>query len=250
MSNGLWQKAADALTSRALLEKQGGEVSIERCTLRAGTVWQVPTFPMDDRAQVFFFLNDAGYIVTDSKAWNIAAQSMFVPNFDREGVVIKAVGRDLEMFRFQFDMTPYDVDLYLWYHMILPRYVGYEQAFSYLEEHTGLAGSAVRTSNLIVETAFGRWFFGMNYGTGGPEFVGEHMHPEFDQWVCVLPGADFTYVIDGQERRMRENDVALIKMGTKHQILPTDEGKIRYLWLKCATNGWSKGRDGDIGSEP
>lgn len=250
MSNLLWQRSADGLTCQPLIEKKDGEVSLERCTLRAGTVWQVPTYEMNDRTQIFFFLNASGYVVTDSKAWNIEDNSMFVPNFAKEAVLIKAVGRDLEFLHFECNMTQYDVDLYIWYHMILPRYVRYDKAFSYVESYTGLAGSGIRTSNLVVETAFGRWFFGMNYGTGGAEFVGEHDHPEFDQWVCALPGADFTYRIDGKERQMKENDVVFIPMGTKHEIPPADEGKVRYLWLKCATKGWTKGRDDDIGSEP
>lgn len=246
----VWKRAEDALARVPLFRQEGGEVLIERCTLKAGALWQMDTYAMNDRAQIFFFLNESGYVVTDSKAWNIGANSMFVPNFDRENAAVKAVGRDLEMLRFACNMTEYDARLYVWYHMILPRYIGYDKAFSYVESFTGLAGSAVRTANLIVETAFGRWSFGMDYGVGGKEFASEHVLPEFDQWVCALPGADFVYVVDGKRIPMKENDTLFIRMGSRQEILPADEGKVRYLWVKCATNGWSDGRDGDIGSEP
>ena len=250
MSNIVWKKSPDALACTTLLERGEGEVAIERYSLQKGAVWKIPTYSMRDQAQIFFFLQAGGYIVTDSKGWNIEANSMFIPDFDKEEVLIKATGQNLELIRFTFNMSPYDVDLYIWYHMILPRYVTYDRAFSYVEEHTGLAGSGICTSNLVVETAFGRWAFGMDYGTGGQEFVCEHSYPEFDQWMCALPGARFICSVNGATRQMQENDVLFVPMGAKQEIPPADTGKIRYLWLRCATKGWSKGRDGDIGSEP
>jgi len=247
MSYSTWEKTSGGLSCERIFFDS--EVEIFKGVLSENTMWRPDIFEIDDRVQMFLFLNESGYIVTDSKAWNIEDGSFFVPNFKKEEVFIKATDKPLKFVLFRGHMNEYDVRTYTTYHMMLPRFIRYDKAFSYIEDHSGLAGSAIRTANLVVETAFGRWFCGLNYGTGGDEFMGEHVHPEYDQWTYALPETDFIYHIGNETRVMKSGDIVKIPMGTPHSIERTDEGKIKYLWFKCATNGFTIGRDGDMASE-
>ena len=242
------QEFQNGLSRQVLLAESNKDVKIYRCILEAGCRLDPELFALDDRLQMFFFIQPTGYVATKNKAWNITEQAAFVPNFNKEVFWFEAGESDLEFIHICGQMNEWDVENYIDYHIITPRFKKVSEGMSYREYHSGNAGSGIESRFLVEDTACGRWNLGIQSGIG-PDFVGNHSHDELDQWTYVLPGSEFSYFVDGQKFSAKEGDLIYIPKGMVHSIQAEIGKGIHYLWLKLATDGFSIGRDGYPGSE-
>ena len=234
---------------KELVPESHPEFKMWECILRAGSHWEPELFPLSDRMQMFYFLNTTGYAATAKKAWMISEDSLFIPNYDKEDFWLEAGENDLRFVWFQGKMNDYDQKEFIDYHIILPTLKTKEKSFSFTEYYTGGAGSSIISRRLVLDTAFGRWFVGIDEGEGVQAFVSSHVLPHFHQWNYPLPGSDILYTLDGKEYRAAEGDAYYIPKAAESSAKPVNGGKIRYLWIKFASDGFPVGRDGYPGSE-
>ncbi len=239
----------EGLTRRELTPGSHPEFVWYECTLKAGHRYEPQLFGLTDRMQMFFFLNPTGYAATKNRAWNIEEPCIFIPNFDKESFWIEAGKEDLKFVHWIGVMNAYDQKEYIDYHIILPNMRKRSEGFRFTEYYTGGAGSSIESRRLVLDTAFGRWFAGINDGEGESAFVKEHCEDNFQQWNYVLPESDFTYTIDGSEYNAGNGDAFFVPKGTPFGAKAAPGKGIHYIWIKFASEGFPVGRDGYPGSE-
>ena len=239
----------EGLIRKELAEGTHPDLTLYECTLKAGCRYTPELFGLDDRMQMFFFVNATGYVATKKKAWNIEEQGIFIPNYKKDEFWIEAGEDDLIFVHIVGVMNAYDEKEFIDYHIILPNMRGKSQCFRFTESHTGNSGSTIESRRLVLDTAFGRWFVGMNDGVGAEAFVGDHSHEHLQQWNYVLPESDFKYTVNGVEKEAKAGDAYFIPKGILHSAKAEDGKGIHYLWIKFASEGFPVGRDGYPGSE-
>ena len=238
----------NSLSRKELVPGSHSEFRMYECTLKAGSRYEPELYPLADRMQMFFFLNETGYVATGKRAWNITAESLFVPNYDKEAFWIEAGEKDLKFVHFTGVMNDYDQKEYIDYHIIVPNMRPKDKAFRFTEYFTGGMGSTIENRRLVLDTAFGRWFVGIADGEGEDAFVGEHINDNFQQWNYLLPGTDMEYSIDGEQKHGIAGEAVFIPKGKAYSAKPKNGG-IHYLWIKFASEGFPVGKDGYPGSE-
>lgn len=233
---------ASGLSRQPLMPEANEEAKLFECTLKAGCVWEPPLFPFRKKIQMFFFTNQTGFVRTETQSWNIE-QGVFVPDYDRETVVLHAGAQDLHFLHIVGDLNDYDRETMANWCIKLPRFRNFDQCVQYTEGFTGDAGSNV-TSRLLVEgRACGRWSMGWNEGMG-PTFIGEHVHKHLVQWYYVLPDGSFTYIAGGDEQDLGPGSLSYTEANTPHGSRSAEGKRINYIWLELATNGYPVGPDG------
>lgn len=242
-------KKIKGLTRREIAAGTHPELELYECTLEAGCKFEPELYGLEEKMQMFFFVNATGYVATKNRAWNIEEQGIFIPNYKKESFWIEAGENNLTFVHIVGVMNAYDEKEFIDYHIVLPNMRGRSQCFQFTEYYTGKAGSTIESRRLVLDTAFGRWFVGMDDGEGEEAFVGEHVNEHLQQWNYVLPGSHFRYMVDGKEDEAKAGDVIYIPKGVRSSARPIGDGGIHYLWLKFASEGFLVGRDGYPGSE-
>lgn len=237
------------LSRRELAAGTHPDLKLYECTLKAGCRYEPELLGLDDRMQMFFFVNATGYVATKKKAWNIEEQGIFVPNYKKEAFWIEAGEEDLKFVHIVGVMNAYDEKEFIDYHIILPNMRGKSKSFKYTEYFTGKAGSTIETRRLVLDTAFGRWFVGLADGKGESAFVGEHVQEHLQQWNYVLPESKFKYTVNDVEKDAEVGEAFFIPKGSSYSAKPEKDGEIHYLWIKFASEGFPVGKDGYPGSE-
>lgn len=239
----------NSLRREVLVPGSHTEFTMEKCTLKAGSRWEPERFPLSDRMQMFFFLNETGYAATQNQAWMIRQYSLFTPNYDKEAFWIEAGKQDLSFIRFTGVMNAYDQKEYIDYHIIVPCLREKAGAFAFTEYYTGGMGSTLVSRRLVLDTAFGRWFVGLVDGDGEDAFIGEHSLEHLHQWYYLLPGTEICYTVDGAEYAGHTGDAFHVPKGAAFSARPVNGGGLHALWIKFASEGFPVGRDGYPGSE-
>ena len=121
---------------------------------------------------------------------------MFVPDFDKEQFTFHCAAdakECMEIVHFVTELNDYDKTCLKEAHLTLPRFRGVSQAWHYKEDFTG---ADIQQMMMIEHRNLGRLSMGANFGTG-PNYIGQHIHNELEQWYIMLPGASFTYTAEG-----------------------------------------------------
>ncbi len=239
----------EGLIRRELSAGTHPEIALYECTLKAGCRYEPELLDLEDRMQMFFFVNTTGYVATKNRAWNIEEQGIFIPNYKKEAFWIEAGAEELKFIHVIGVMNAYDQKEYIDYHIVLPTMRGKSQSFKFTEYYTGKLGSTLESRRLVLDTAFGRWFVGMNDGEGQNAFVGKNTQAHLQQWYYVLPNSHFKYTIDDIESEARSGDIIFVPKGASFSARPVDDGGIHCFWVKFASDGFPVGRDGYPGSE-
>lgn len=233
----------NGLSRQPMLPEANAEAKIFDCVLKAGHTWQPPLYSRNEKLQIFFFKQGAGYLTTQTQCWQIDRQCIFVPDFAAQAVTITAGEEDLCFYHITARLNDYDRATMDNFCIKLPRFRTYDDCVEYTEGFTGDAGSNIRSHLLIEGRACGRWSMGWNDGVG-PNFIGQHIHPFLEQWYIVLPDGSFTYLADGQEVPLGPGDMSYTHENTYHGSSSQPGQKINYIWLELATNGYPLGPDG------
>lgn len=232
----------NGLSHEPMMADANPEARLYECVLRAGATWEPELFGFREKIQMFFFTGGDGYIEAEAQVWNIE-QGVFVPDYDRERIVIRAGDEDVHFLHIIGDLNDYDRKTMARWCIKLPRFRNFEQCVQYTEGFTGDAGSNVTSRLLIEGRAFGRWSMGWNHGEG-PTFIGEHIHKHLVQWYYVLPDGFFTYIAGGKKEDMEPGSLSYTEANTYHGSMSPVGKRINYIWLELATNGYPEGPDG------
>lgn len=236
-SADLEKNFVNGLSRSELLPDTFDEVKIYKCALKAGEVFDVKLYSQTDKMQLFFFLNAGGYIALPKQAFNITGKAVFVPNFDKEKVEFHAGNEDLEFLHFIGEISEYDKMRLGNIHIVLPRFRLLDDAWEYTEGFTGDAGSNVKSHMVIEHRFLGRYSMGWNCGKG-PTFIGEHKHPDLEQWYYIFQGSEFTYFAGDEEIRVEGGDITHIGMDVPHGSKANEDQYLNYIWFELATDGY------------
>lgn len=207
------------------------DVDLNLCTLQEGHQRSFPVYSRMDKMQIFVFTAGCGMVQSGSQLFAIDEQSVFIPDFDREELVITAGDADLEMIHIVGPMNDTDRRQMDHCQYVLPRFVRFSEAIQYTERFTQESGAKVKQHSIIAGRHLGRYTMGWVIGQG-PDFVGQHTHPSLEQWYFMLQGADFTYDAGNTQIDVKEGDVSFTPHGTSHGSTCREDGFINYLWFE------------------
>ena len=178
-----------------------------------------------------------GYIVTPRRVFNITEVSVFVPDFDKESVTFHCAAdakETMEIVHFVTELNDYDKTCLKEAHMSLPRFRGVSGAWHYKEDFTG---ADIQQMMLLEHRNLGRLSMGANFGTG-PNYIGQHIHNELEQWYIMLPGASFTYTAENEKIHVQGGDITYTPHGSHHGSECADGEKFAYVWFELCENGY------------
>lgn len=225
------QEFQDGLSRQLILKDTCPGIEIHRCTLQAGRTWEPELFAREERMQIFFFTTATGYVETTAEAYSLTDKAVFVPDFDRDRIVIHAGAQDLNFYHITGPMTEVDHRQMKKCQTVLPRFRRLCDSWEYTERFTQESGSRVKSHSVIEGRRLGRYTMGWNIGAG-PTFIGEHTHPTLEQWYFMLDGSDFTYLAGGEEIPVGAGDVTYTPTKTPHGSKSTEEQYINYAWFE------------------
>ena len=118
--------------------------------------------------------------------------------------------------------------------MSLPRFRGVSGAWHYKEDFTG---ADIQQMMMLEHRNLGRLSMGANFGTG-PNYIGQHIHNELEQWYIMLPGASFTYTAENEKIHVQGGDITYTPHGSHHGSECADGEKFAYVWFELCENGY------------
>ncbi|NLC40764.1 MAG: cupin domain-containing protein [Clostridiaceae bacterium] len=213
------------------------DAAFERVSLQAGAEWTPEIYKLTENNQVFLFTSGKGYIRTPRQAYIINEVSVFVPEFDVEQFSIKCAldsKETLEILHIVTEVNDYDKTTLVESRMALPRFRGVSEAWQYTEDFTG---SDIVQKMMLEHRNLGRLSMGANFGSG-PNYIGQHIHNELQQWYIVLPGASFTYTAGDETVHLQAGDVTYTRSGFSHGSECAEGEKFAYIWFELCTDGY------------
>ena len=178
-----------------------------------------------------------GYIVTPRRVFNITEVSVFVPDFDKEQFTFHCAAdakECMEIVHFVTELNDYDKTCLKEAHLTLPRFRGVSQAWHYKEDFTG---TDIQQMMMIEHRNLGRLSMGANFGTG-PNYIGQHIHNELEQWYIMLPGASFTYTAEDEKIHVEGGDITFTPHGSHHGSECAEGERFAYVWFELCENGY------------
>ena len=218
-------------SSHRILEDTCPDVSLYLCTLEAGMSKEFSVYSREKNMQIFAFTEGNGMIRWGTKIFVIDEQSVFIPDFDNNNLVITAGETDLHFIHILGSMNDTDRRQMERCQYVLPRFVRFSESIQYTERFTQESGAKVKQHSIIAGRHLGRYTMGWVIGKG-PDFVGQHVHPSLEQWYFMLQGADFTYDAGERQIEVKEGDVSFTPHGTSHGSTCSEDGFINYLWFE------------------
>ncbi|MGN0658988.1 MAG: cupin domain-containing protein [Emergencia sp.] len=222
---------ADGYAETEILAGTCPGIRICKCRLQAGKEKVLEVFGEDDRMQLIFFTSRSGIVKSGNRIFAVDDQAVFIPDFDRERVVLTADDEEMQFIRITGPMTEIDHRQMKNCQYVLPRFVRLRESIEYTERFTQESGSKVVSHSIVAGRHLGRYTMGWNIGAG-PDFIGQHTHPTLEQWYFMIDGSDFTYTAGGREIPVREGDVSFTPHGTSHGSQCSEDGFINYVWFE------------------
>ncbi len=162
---------------------------------------------------------------------------MFVPDFDKEQFTFHCAAdakECMEIVHFVTELNDYDKTCLKEAHLTLPRFRGVSQAWHYKEDFTG---ADIQQMMMIEHRNLGRLSMGANFGTG-PNYIGQHIHNELEQWYIMLPGASFTYTAEDEKIHVEGGDITFTPHGSHHGSECAEGERFAYVWFELCENGY------------
>ena len=213
------------------------EINMYRGTLQVGALWQPQVYAYEEKMQIFLFIGGNGYVTTNTEAYRIDDRAVFVPNFNKDEISIKAGTKDLEFIHIVGEMAKWDQARMKIDHIVLPRFRLLKDSWQYTEGFTGDAGSNIKSHMVLEHEYLGRYSMGWNCGEG-PTFIGTHRHEDLLQWYLNMPGSSFRYHAGEEEVDMEGGDISFTEIGAPHGSEAPEGQFIDYVWFELAINGY------------
>ena len=220
-----------------VLEGEFDQAHFAHCALQPGCSITPDVYSVTEHNQLFIFTKGKGYVTTPRQAWNIVEPGVFVPEFDTEHFTITCSAdskQPLEYLHIITELSDYDKTCLKESHLTLPRFRGVSQAWHYKEDFTG---ADIQQMMLIEHRNLGRLSMGANFGTG-PNYIGQHIHNELEQWYIMLPGASFTYTAEDEKIHVQGGDITFTPHGSHHGSECAEGEKFAYVWFELCENGY------------
>ena len=169
--------------------------------------------------------------------YSITEVSVFVPDFDKEQFTFHCAAdakECMEIVHFVTELNDYDKTCLKEAHLTLPRFRGVSQAWHYKEDFTG---ADIQQMMMIEHRNLGRLSMGANFGTG-PNYIGQHIHNELEQWYIMLPGASFTYTAEDEKIHVEGGDITFTPHGSHHGSECAEGERFAYVWFELCENGY------------
>ena len=224
---------AQGLARQGVLTGEYRDVELYKCTLAPGAKWEPELYNPQEEVQIILFTEGTGYVATPHQAFNIDEVAVFVPRFDEEKFFVQADG-ELNFLQIVAAMSDYDRENMADSHISLPRFRPVSQAWTYEEN---FKTRDIKSYTLIEHRMFGRLSMGAVYGKG-PNVVGQHIHNELEQWYYALPGAKFTYQVNGEEIPFEAGDLSYTPHGNYHGTAAEDGQRFDYVWFELCEDGY------------
>ena len=199
----------DGVSRVPVLEGAYKDAAVERISLQPGAELSPALYSKTEHNQVFLITAGKGYIATPRRVFNITEVSVFVPDFDKEQFTFHCAA-DAKEFR------------------------GVSQAWHYKEDFTG---ADIQQMMMIEHRNLGRLSMGANFGTG-PNYIGQHIHNELEQWYIMLPGASFTYTAEDEKIHVEGGDITFTPHGSHHGSECAEGERFAYVWFELCENGY------------
>lgn len=212
------------------------EAAVERVSIQPGADYTPATYAKTEHNQVFLVTAGAGYIKTPRRVYNITEVSVFVPDFDRESFTFHCAAdckENMEIVHFVTELSDYDHTCLKESHLSLPRFRGVSEAWRYNEKFHG----DIVQKMLIEHRNLGRLSMGANFGSG-PNFIGQHIHNELEQWYIMLPGTSFTYTAEDEKIHLEGGDITFTPHGSHHGSECGPDEKFAYVWFELCEQGY------------
>lgn len=211
------------------------DVDVNKCVLKAGHSWEPELYNFEDKVQVFFFAGGKGYIGMPNEAFTISEPAVFVPYFDNQKFIIKAgEDYDLEFLQFVCKQTDFDKKAMNTIRTTLPRFKLMSECETYEEP---FKGPGTKSPILIQYRLFGKFSMGATTGKG-PNYVGQHVHPDLVQWYYILPGSRLIYTAGGKTVEMVGGDLSFTNHNVSHGSIAEEGDVYDYVWFEVAYDGF------------
>lgn len=220
-----------------VLEGAFDQAHFAHCALQSGHSITPDVYSVTEHNQLFIFTKGKGYVTTPRQAWNVTEPGVFVPKFDSERFTITCSAdskQPLEFLHIVTELNDYDKTCLREAHMSLPRFRGVSEAWHYKEDFTG---ADIQQMMLLEHRNLGRLSMGANFGTG-PNYIGQHIHNELEQWYIMLPGASFTYTAENEKVHVQGGDITYTPHGSHHGSECAEGEKFAYVWFELCENGY------------
>lgn len=220
-----------------VLEGAFDQARFAHCALQSGHSITPDVYSVTEHNQLFIFTKGKGYVTTPRQAWNVTEPGVFVPEFDSERFTITCSAdskQPLEFLHIVTELNDYDKTCLREAHMSLPRFRGVSEAWHYKENFTG---ADIQQMMLLEHRNLGRLSMGANFGTG-PNYIGQHIHNELEQWYIMLPGASFTYTAENEKVHVQGGDITYTPHGSHHGSECAEGEKFAYVWFELCENGY------------
>ena len=220
-----------------VLEGAFDQARFAHCALQSGHSITPDVYSVTEHNQLFIFTKGKGYIVTPRRVFNIKEVSVFVPDFDKETFTFHCAAdakETMEIVHFVTELNDYDKTCLREAHMSLPRFRGVSEAWHYKENFTG---ADIQQMMLLEHRNLGRLSMGANFRTG-PNYIGQHIHNELEQWYIMLPGASFTYTAENEKVHVQGGDITYTPHGSHHGSECAEGEKFAYVWFELCENGY------------
>ncbi len=222
---------ADGYAETEILAGTCPGIKICKCKLQAGKEKKLEVFGEDEKMQLLFFTTKSGVLKSGNTIYEIDDQAVFIPDFDRQDVVLIAGDEEVQFIRITGPMTEVDHRQMKNCQYVLPRFVRLRESIEYTERFTQESGSKVVSHSIIAGRHLGRYTMGWNIGAG-PDFIGQHTHPTLEQWYFMIDGSQFNYLAGGNVIPVEEGDISFTPHGTSHGSECTEDGYINYVWFE------------------
>ena len=220
-----------------VLEGAFDQARFAHCALQSGHSITPDVYSVTEHNQLFIFTKGKGYIVTPRRVFNITEVCVFVPDFDKESFTFHCAAdakETMEIVHFVTELNDYDKTCLREAHMSLPRFRGVSEAWHYKENFTG---ADIQQMMLLEHRNLGRLSMGANFGTG-PNYIGQHIHNELEQWYIMLPGASFTYTAEDEKIHVQGGDITYTPHGSHHGSECAEGERFAYVWFELCENGY------------
>lgn len=214
-----------------VLESACDRVQMTRYIVKAGTAWQPDLYSRPQVTQMILFLGGKGYVTTETRAFNITEPALFVPEFDKEAVTVKAVGEDLECLQIVSRMNEEDCNQINKSHMVFPKFKPFSEAWENTMNTIDAPDSNMRAFVLIENRKLGANNMGIFCSAGpGSSRTLEDKLPAYDHFVIALDGADYLLTAGGETVEIKAGDAAYIPKQTPFAFSCKENGKIHHVW--------------------
>ncbi len=226
------KKPAETSERDEILAQVCDRVRLIRHTIKKGTFWTPELYSRPKTTQMLLFLDGSGYVKTETAAFNISEPALFVPEFDKETVTVKAVEEDIECLEIVSQMNPEDCNQINKSHMVFPRFRPFSQAWEYTMDIFDGPEANAAGYVLIENRKLGANNMGiLRSRVPGKSIIQKDCLPAYDQFVIGLSGASSFLNVNGETVKLEEGDVAFIPKGSEFDFRSEESGMIHHIWF-------------------